>query len=232
MQGPRSPMAGPRSPFGARRSPAPFAVAFTGLSTDDLGSYGQIGNHASITYTIDPDNGTETVKWSASSDPAAAATFGTGANPTAFTSADGFSVFLHVTDGGDTVTRSFPARKAPATTGADLDLSFVEGTPTVNVNLVQNWTANGNTLGSASVSPALPAGFALSPEGVLSRSGTLSITADATYSLTMLDDYTRPVSDTFTLEVREAGEWVIEGNSILASPTIDPPTVDGNDITG
>jgi hypothetical protein len=208
-----------------------FAVSFTGLSTDSLGDYGLIGTHASIGYTINPDNGTETVKWSASSNPADAATFGTGANPTTFAAADGFQVYLHVTDGAETVTRSFPARKAPATTGADLDLSFVEDSAISSTNLVQNWTLNSNTLTFVSVSPTLPAGLSIGSTGTMTGTPT-DITADATYTLTVEDEYGRQYSDTFTLQIVEQGEWIIDGSSIVASPTITPPTVSGSSITG
>lgn len=279
-----------------------FSVTLTGLSTDSLGNYGEVGDHASIGYTIDPDNATETVKWSNSSDPDDSATYGTGAAPTDFTASDGSTVYLHVTDGGETVTRSFAVRKEPvsvaealgpyswtvddddisvdatsdftlngntaaswvitglpdggvddgdgswsgtadpvagdpmtgdsgtitvtltdsygrvytstpdwttslraqATGGADLDLAYEEGTPTVNQDLTANWTDNGNTLGSAQVSPAVPTNMAVSGAGLLTRTGSLSITADDTYTLTMEDEYGRETSDDFTLEITEA----------------------------
>ena len=120
---------------------AAFSVSFTGLSTDSLGSYGLIGNHAAISYTITPDLTTETVKWSNSSNPADAATFGTGANPTDFASVDGFSVWLHVTDdpGDGPVTRSFqfPANIAlPATSGPipDQNYTYDTGLQTLDVS--------------------------------------------------------------------------------------------------
>lgn len=93
---------------------ASFNITFTGLSTDFIGTFGEIGQHASISYTIDPDNGTETVKWSNSPNPADAATYGTGANPTDFAASEGSLVYLHVTDdnggGPETRTFSFTAR--------------------------------------------------------------------------------------------------------------------------
>jgi len=87
---------------------APFSVTITGLTSGEA----RPGDHASIGYTTDPVSATETVKWSDSSDPAAAATWGTGANPTDYTAADGVTLWLHVTDTIDgetfTVSRSAP----------------------------------------------------------------------------------------------------------------------------
>jgi hypothetical protein len=200
-------MRGLRLGFGIARggAGASFSIAFTGLSTDGIGTYGQVGGHAAISYTITPDNGTETVKWSASSDPGAAATFGTGASPTTFAAADGFLVYLHVTDGGHTVTRSFTARKAPATGGVDLDLSFPEDSAITSTNLIVNWTTNSNTLTFVSVSPTLPTGLSVNSSGTMTGTPT-TITADATYTLTMQDAYGRQVTDTFTLEIVVASQ--------------------------
>lgn len=80
----------------------PFAIQITGLT----GGSAIEGDQLSIGYTITPDNGTETVKWSDSSNPADAATYGTGANPTDFTG--GTLLWLHVTDGGETVSTFAP----------------------------------------------------------------------------------------------------------------------------
>jgi hypothetical protein len=212
-------------------NPPPFSIAFTGLSTDSIGSYGQVGNHAAISYTITPDNNTETVKWSNSSNPASAATFGTGANPTTFASVDGFLVYLHVTDGATTITRSFWARKAPATGGVDLDLSFQEDSAISSTNLVQNWTVNSNTLTLVSVSPTLPAGLSVNSSGTMTGTPTTP-TADATYTLTMQDAYGRQVTDTFTLQITDVDAWEIDGSTIVDSPAVSTPVVSGSSITG
>jgi hypothetical protein len=107
--------------FGRRGERAPFSFAFTGLATDSFGTYGPIGGHAGIGFVAIDRQGNsitpDAVKWSASLNPAAAATFGTGASPTDFAIANGFFVYLHMTyDAGEgpfTVTRSFAARPAP-----------------------------------------------------------------------------------------------------------------------
>jgi hypothetical protein len=195
-------------------NPPPFSIAFTGLSTDSIGSYGQVGNHAAISYTITPDNNTETVKWSNSSNPASAATFGTGANPTTFASVDGFLVYLHVTDGG-----------------VDLDLSFQEDSAISSTNLVQNWTVNSNTLTLVSVSPTLPAGLSVNSSGTMTGTPTTP-TADATYTLTMQDAYGRQVTDTFTLQITDVDAWEIDGSTIVDSPAVSTPVVSGSSITG
>ena len=41
-----------------------FTISITGLSTDSDGPYAEVGDEGSISYTISPDNGTETVEWS------------------------------------------------------------------------------------------------------------------------------------------------------------------------
>lgn len=101
-------------PFGGNPLPEiqDFSITLTGLFLDDLGAYGELGQHQEIGYTISPDNGTHTVKWSGSVNPADSATFGTGANPTDFSIRDGLLVYLHVTDRGFTKTLSFPIRRA------------------------------------------------------------------------------------------------------------------------
>jgi hypothetical protein len=105
---------------------------------------------------------------------------------------------------GRTITGNYAqdtVYRAQATGGADLGLSFVEGTPAVNVDLKQNWTLNGNTL-TYTISPALPTGFGLnSSTAVLTRTGTLVVTADDTYTLTGTDEYGRETTDTLTLAV-------------------------------
>lgn len=188
---------------------ASFTVSLTGLTSGQA----IIGDHASIGYTTDPVSATETVKWSASSDPGAAATFGTGASPTDFTSADGFSLYLHVTDGGETVTRSAPVRKAQATGGVDLDLSFVEDSAISSTDLTANWTTNGNTLTYAITGTALPAGLSVSSAGVMTGTPT-TVTADATYTLRGTDEYGRTTDDTFTLEITAAASGTITIDSL------------------
>jgi hypothetical protein len=273
-------------------SGASFSVSITGGSSDSLGTYAQVGNHAAIGYTETPTSGAETVKWSNSSNPASAATYGTGANPTDFTAGDAGTLYLHVTIGAETVTRSLPIRRAPgsaaaiadgqtwtvddtavninaaasgtgltwsyaltgaaagvtinsgtglitgtptavssgtatvtatdqygrtvqdtftytaslraqATGGTDLDLSFSEDSAISSTNLIANWTANGNTLTFVSVAPPLPAGLSINSAGTMTGTPT-TVTADATYTLTMQDEYARQTSDTFTLEITAA----------------------------
>lgn len=95
----------------------PFSVTVTGLTNGEA----PLGSHASISYTTDPVSATETVKWSDSSDPAAAATWGTGASPTDYTSTTVGTLWLHVTDNIDgedvTVSRSAPIPPQAFTSG-------------------------------------------------------------------------------------------------------------------
>ena len=185
------------------RPVTPSATSFTVSLTGLTGGFAIIGDHASISYTITPDNGTDTVKWSNSSDPADPATYGTGAAPTDYTAGDGNPLYCHVTDGGTTVTRSATIAKPVATGGADLDLAFAEDSAISPTDLIQNWTTNGNTLTFVSVSPSLPTGLSINSAGTLSGTPT-DVTADDTYTLTMQDAYGRQTADTFTLEITAA----------------------------
>jgi hypothetical protein len=278
--------------FGQTNGGVAFTLAITGGSTDSLGIYARVGGHASIGYVETPASGVETVKWSNSANPAAAATYGTGASPTDFTAGDGGTLYLHVTVGADTVSRSLPIRRLPATAanglgpfswtvddtvinvdfkpqftlngntltyvitgrssgvaddgdgtisgtpgaagsgtlictgtdlygrtvassasftnalrtqavgGTDLDLTFPAGVAITPVDLIQNWTTNGNTLTFLSISPALPSGLSIDADGDLS--GTPVAVVSATYTLTMVDEYGRNTSDTLSLETRPA----------------------------
>jgi hypothetical protein len=212
-------------------TPPPFTVSFTGLSTDSLGSYGQIGNHAAISYTITPDLGTETVKWSNSANPADAATFGTGASPTTFTSVDGFSVFLHVTDNAETRTFSFPARYAPGAFGALSNQSFAEDTG--NRTYVFSAATGANLTWTYSlVSP--PSGVTIdsATRTVTFNTDTMAQQTGTPFTVRATDQYGRQIDQTATISITEPGEWIISGTSIIASPEVTPPVVSGTSITG
>ncbi|MEO1720537.1 MAG: hypothetical protein AAFR23_09980, partial [Pseudomonadota bacterium] len=108
---------------------APFSIVLTGLE----GGVAEIGSEASIGFTITPDNGTETVKWSDSANSADPATYGTGANPTDFSAGDGARLYLHVLDNGDWVTRS-ASIKYPVTLGALSDVAAPANSGTQVIN--------------------------------------------------------------------------------------------------
>jgi hypothetical protein len=76
-----------------------FLLSFTGLTNGAA----IIGDHASISYSIDPPNETETVAWGTS---AGDDTYGTGDSPTDFTAGDEGQLYLTVTDEEKTVTIS------------------------------------------------------------------------------------------------------------------------------
>jgi hypothetical protein len=216
---------------GGAGEPPPFAIAFTGLSTDSMGAYGQVGNHAAISYTITPDNGTETVKWSNSSNPASAATFGTGANPTTFASVDGFNVFLHVTDGGDTISRAFPARYAPGAFGALTGQTFNDdsGNQTyvfaaaTGANLTWTYSLIDPPSGVSIVSATRTITFATDP---------LVIQTGTPVTVRAADQYGREIDRTFTFSIQEDGGWIIDSPSIVSSPTVNLPVVSGTSIIG
>ncbi|MEM1371536.1 MAG: hypothetical protein AAGG72_04820, partial [Pseudomonadota bacterium] len=117
---------------------------------------------------------------------------------------------------------------------------FPVGTTITATDLLVNWTANGNMLSLVSVSPTLPAGLSVSSLGQLSGTPS-SITADATYTLTMADKYARQTAETFTLETTEAppidneapvinsAAWVAADqtlNLLITEIGPDPDTVD------
>jgi hypothetical protein len=92
----------------ARRSRgSTFSIAFTGLTDGEA----VVDDHASIGYTIDPDNGTETVVWGTANDDDA---FGTGSAPTDIALGDGGNLILKVTDGDVTRNLSAPIRREAA----------------------------------------------------------------------------------------------------------------------
>jgi hypothetical protein len=211
--------------------PPPFAIAFTGLSTDSLGSYGQVGNHAAISYTITPDNGTETVKWSNSSNPASAATFGTGANPTTFAAADGFFVYLHVTDGGDTISRAFPARYAPGAFGALTGQTFNDDSGN-QTYVFAAATGSNLTWTYSLVSPPFGVSIVYATRTITFATDPLVIQTGTPVTVRATDQYGREIDRTFTFSIQEDGGWIIDSPSIVSSPTVNPPVVSGTSIIG
>ena len=174
---------GAARPGGAAPGPV-LTVTFTGLSTDALGPYGRIGT--AIGYELTPPGTQATVKWSASANPADAASFGTAANPAHFAAADGFLVYLHVTSGAVTVSRSFPARYAPATAptiGAQTWTADV-----TNVSLSAAASAANLTLGYAAT--GLPAGVSIDAATGL-VTGTPTAASSGMVTVTATDQYGR-----------------------------------------
>jgi hypothetical protein len=128
---------GTKTPFGRRGGAPAFALTVVGqddpelgIATDSIGTYGAIGEHTSISYIATLNGGNvplEAVKWSNSSNPASAATYGTGLNPTDIALADNGTVYLHGQYGGVWYTRSFPVRYRPGQLPAFAPQSFTVG---------------------------------------------------------------------------------------------------------
>jgi hypothetical protein len=173
--------------LGEAEAGAAFSIALTGLTTGEA----RIGDHASIGYTIDPDNGTETVKWGTAADDD---TYGTGANPTDYTAGDEGRLWLTVTDGGETVTRSAPIRYAPGTAPAIADgQSWTVDDTAVSIDA----SASGANLTWAYSATGLPIGVSVnSSTGLIS--GTPTAVDSGTVTVTCTDQYGRTVQDTFT----------------------------------
>jgi hypothetical protein len=181
-----------------RGVPAPFSVAFTGLSDDSLGAYGQIGNHESIGFTVAPPEAVVTWKWSASSNPANAATFGAEASPTDF-SAFG-RVYLHVTDGTFTRTRSFPVRFAPGAFGPLAGQTVTQGTGTQSYTFPAA-TGAGLTWTYSLVNP--PAGVTLSGRTVTFDRAVVAVQQGA-FTVRAADQYGRAIDVLLGLLVNPA----------------------------
>lgn len=175
------------------------SLTMTGLTSARGVNTAIVGDHASISVGF-PSGVTA---WSSQAWGTAYgdSTYGTGANPTDYTAGDGDNLYWEgLGDDGNTYRSTAVIRKAVATGGADLDLSFPEDSAISSTDLVQNWTANGNTLTFVSVSPALPASLSVNSSGTMTGTPN-DVTADDTYTLTMRDEYGWDVTDTFTLEI-------------------------------
>lgn len=196
-----------RSPFDCLELQSPFVPRRVSGYSVSIGS-GPFETGALLTATVSGLSGGETVTYQWTDDGGNI----TGATSSTYTAAigtdgiaDASAIGVTITvDGGDPITSGTrEIRYAAATGGADLDLSFPEDSAISSTDLVQNWTATNLTLTYVSVSPALPAGLSINSSGTMTGTPT-TVTADATYTLTMQDQYGRETSDTFTLEITEA----------------------------
>lgn len=201
MRSIRSPLFGLDRPFGVKRGAGgSFTISFVGLSTDSLGAYAEVGDHAAISYTISPDNGTETVKWSNSSNPADAATYGTGASPTDFTAGDGSALYLHVTDGAETVTRSVAIRRAEGTFGALSNQSFTDDTGN-QTYIFAAATGTGLTWTYSLVSPPSGVSLVSATRTITFDTNALAIQSGTVITVRALDQYGHAIDQTFTLTI-------------------------------
>lgn len=218
---------------------AAFSVTLTGLSSDSLGSYGPVGAHASVGYTIAPDNGTETVKWSNSSNPADAATYGTGAAPTDYTASDDSTIYLHVTDGGETVTRAFGVRYTAGSVTESALADWTIDDDVLNVNLASDFTTT-NLTGSYVIT-GLPSGAADDGDGTISGTAdgapeSTSITATFTdqYGRTIVGTY--PITTVYRTQATAAGGlgpyvWEVDDGDVLNIDFKTDFTANGNTLS-
>jgi len=166
---------------------AAFSLTITGLTSNEA----RIGDHASIGYTIDPDNGTETVAWGTS---AGDSTYGTGASPTDYTAGDEGRLWLTVTDGDETVSRSAPIRYAPGTAAS---IAGGQAWTVDDTSVSIDAAASGADLTWTYSASGLPAGVSVnSSTGLIS--GTPTAVDSGTATVTATDQYGRTVQDTFT----------------------------------
>jgi len=223
-----SPLDGFRSPFGVSRFP--FSITITGLTDGEA----HIGDHAGIGYTIDPDNGTETVAWGTAEGDS---TYGTGTAPTDFTAGDEGSLWLTVTDGGDTRSISVPIRYAAGTASsiADGQTATVDDTA---LNIAA--TASGANLTFAYSLLNAPAGMTTNPTtgGI---GGTVTEVFSGTVTLRATDQYGRTLDDTFTftstLRTQATAadglgpfSWTVDDTSVSVNAATDF-TANGNTLT-
>lgn len=177
-------------------------LAMTGLTSARGTSEARIGNHAAISVGFPVGVTAWTAQaWGVGS--YGDSTYGTGANPTDYTASDGLSLLWQgLGDDGNTYRASAPVRYAPATGGADLDLSFVAGVAISATDLAANWTTTNLTMTWAVT--GLPTGLSVN-SSTASMTGTPATqTLDATYQLVGTDQYGWAVSDDFTLEITAA----------------------------
>lgn len=238
-------------------TPAPFKVTLVGLSSDVLGTFGLIGDHAGISYTITPDLGTETVKWSNSPNPADAATFGTGASPTDFASAEGGFVYLHVTDDPVDVPDTGPKTRTVSFRARDLlDVVLTSAGPQVDGDIPLQYSTNLNVSGRVVVyyddQPVPAAADFFNGSSVYVYQGSVNLTtAGGAINVDLVgtfngsvrfaflpnggDDADVIISPTVTIDttpVVPPNEWVISGTIIVSSPTVPVPVVSGTQIVG
>lgn len=176
-----------------------FSVSLTGLSSDSIGTYAQIGNEASIGYTISPDNGTDTVAWD-DNNPNSGSDYGTGANPTSIAALTGSTLYCHVTDGADTVTRSMAVRYAPGSAAGALSdqNGWVEGVAITTVDPTGDFTLT-NLTGTWSAL-GLPTGLSIN-SGTGAITGTPATNGSGSITVTFTDQYGRTVSSGFSYTV-------------------------------
>lgn len=171
---------------------AAFSITITGLTDGEA----IIGDHASIGYTINPDNGTETVAWGTS---AGDSTYGTGANPTDYTAGDGTSLWLTVTDAGESVSRTAPIRYAAGTAPTLASSSLTVDDDTANIDA----SASGANLTFTYAASNLPSGLSIN-----ASTGAITGTPDAVFSgsssIVATDQYGRTLtySQAFTITLR------------------------------
>jgi hypothetical protein len=181
-------------------SDVPFVTSFTGLT----GGEARIGDHGSIGYTIDPDNGTETIKWSYSSDKDAAG-IGTAANPPDFAAGDGGQLWQHVTDDGVTVSRAAPIRYAPGTFAALVNQSFTDDTGN-QTYVFDAATGTGLTWTYSLVSPPAGVSIVSATRTITFDTDALAAQAGTVITVRAVDQYGRNPGDrTFTLTISEPG---------------------------
>jgi hypothetical protein len=196
---------------------AAFGVTMTGLTDGEA----RIGDHASIGYTIDPDNGTETVKWSYSSDKDAAG-IGTGANPPDITAGDEGSLWLHVTDGGETVSRSAPIRYAPGAFGALTNQSFSENTG--NQTYVFDAATGANLTWTYSlVSPPTGVTIVSATRTITFDTDTLALQTGTVISVAAVDQYGRAASGsprTFDLAIADTPVLTLVADDLDQDPPV------------
>jgi hypothetical protein len=164
-----------------------FALSLTGL----VSGAARPGTHAAIGYAMDPDTGTGTASWgSAPGDDS----YGTGPSPSDFAGGDGGSLWLTVTDAGETRALSAPIRHAPGTAPdiADGQAWIVDDT---EVDL--DAAATGAGLVFVHTATGLPAGVSIDP-ATGRVTGTPEAASGGTATLTATDQYGRTLQESFT----------------------------------
>jgi hypothetical protein len=168
----------------------PFTVTITGLTDGEA----RIGDHASIGYTIDPDNGTETVAWGTSNDDSS---YGTGANPTDITGGDEGNLVLSVTDGGETRYVSMPIRYAPGSVTESTLSDITIDDDAVDIDFASDFTTT--NLGGSFAITGLPTGVVDDSDGTASGTAT-GAPGSFTPQVVFTDKYGRTVVGDYAVD--------------------------------
>jgi len=216
-------------------SPRGKSKLFRFYVTNLAGGEARPGAHASLGYTIIPDNGTESVQWGLS---VGDSTFGTGAAPTDYSAHDGEILYLTVTDQGETYSRGVPIRIE-----AGSPSEIPDGQNWLIDDSVVSLDASGTGVGITWTYSAenLPTGLSINENTGLIVGTPVGDENSGTATVSMTDQYGRISTDTFTWNVEyrpkaTAANGVgpidyVLGDTLVNTNFVSDFTANGNTLT-